>query len=118
MIDKFIEKIIEEINKYYTCYYEEAPNDAEFPFLVVPTLNVTPLLSGYSGIFDIEVYINELSDESVEEIMDELRDNLDSFSFHDENVSFHIGYDSQTIVKSNEQDLSIRRITFSARIFR
>lgn len=118
MTDKFIELIINKVNTLYICYYEEAPNDTSFPYLVMPTINFTPLESGYLAVFDLEIYINELSEQSVEEIMDNLRDALDRYSYHSENLSYHIGFDSQTIVKSNEQDLAIRRITFDAHIFR
>lgn len=118
MSDKFIEQVIKKINQYYTCYYEEAPNTTSFPYIVMTTLNLTPLNSGYLGVFDLEIYINELSDISVETIIDTLRDELDNFSFRDKNIGFHLGFDSQLIVKSNEQDLIIRRITLSARIFR
>lgn len=118
MIDKFLTILQAEINKYYTCYYEESPSDAAFPFLVIPTLNLTPLYDGYQGIFDIEIYINELSNQTVESIMDDLRDKLDYYSFRDKNIGFHIGFENQIIVKSNEQDLSIRRMSFSARIFK
>lgn len=118
MIDKFIEKITSEINEHYSCYYEEAPNNTKFPYLVIPTLNLTPLNSGYSGVFDIEIYINELSDDSVEEIIDTLRDELEGYFYHEKGFGFHIGFENHILVKSNEQDLSIRRITFVARIFR
>lgn len=118
MIDKFVEVFIKEINKYYTCYYEEAPNDARFPFLIMPTLNLTPLSMGYLAIVDIEIYNNELSNISVENILDELRDNLDGWSYHDKDIGFHIGFDNQVINKSTEQDIIIRKITFSARIFK
>lgn len=118
MIDKFIEEVIKEINKYYLCYYEEAPSSTTFPYLVMPTLNLNPLSAGYSGVFDLEIYINELSETSVEQIIDTLRDNLDGYHFRDKNLGFHVGFDNHLIVKSNEQDLIIRRITFTARIFR
>ena len=118
MTDRFIELLMIEVNKYYTCYYEEAPSNTAFPYLVMPTLNLTPLDSGYSCVFDLEIYINELSDISVETIIDSLRDNLDGFSYGEFGLGFHIGFDNQLLVKSNEQDLVIRRITFTARIFR
>ena len=118
MIDSFLTALQTEINKYYTCYYEESPSDAAFPFLVIPTLNLTPLYDGYQGIFDIEIYINELSDQTVESIMDNLREKLEGYSYHDNNIGFHIGFENQIIVKSNEQDLSVRRMSFVARIFK
>lgn len=118
MTDKFIEVFIKEINKYYTCYYEEAPSNASFPYLVMPTLNLTPLSSGYLGLVDIEVYNNELSNISVENIIDDLRDKISGFCYHDNNIGFHVGFENQVINKSNEQDIIIRRISFSARIFK
>ncbi len=118
MVDLFIEKILSKINEYYTCYYEEAPSSANFPFLVVPTLVLSPLNSGYSGIFDIEIYVNELCNESNENIIDTLRDNLDGYHYRNENIGFHLGFENHMIVKSNEQDLSIRKISFVARIFK
>lgn len=118
MTDKFVEIIMKEINKHCNCYYEEAPNDTTFPYVVMTTLTLNPLDSGYNGIFDLEIYINELSTESVENLIDTLRDNLDGFFYRDKNLAFHVGFDSQLIVKSNEQDLSMRRITFQARLFR
>ena len=118
MTDRFIELIIKEINKLYTCYYEEAPNDTLFPYLVMTSLNLTPLNSGFLGIFDLEIYINELSKQSVETIIDNLREKLDGYYYRESNLGFHIGFDNQSIIKSNEQDLAIRRITFQARIFK
>lgn len=118
LIDEFIELIIKKINEYYLCYYEEAPNNTAFPYLVMPTLNLIPLNSGYSGVFDLEIYVNELSKISVEQVIDTLRDELDGYIFRNKNIGFHIGFDDHLITKSNEQDLVIRKITFSARIFR
>ena len=118
MIDKFIEILMKEINKYYTAYYEEAPSNTKFPYITVPTINLTPLDSGYLSVFDLEIYVNELCNTSLEEILDTLLDNLDGYSYRDSTIGFHIGFDNQLLVKSNEQDLAMRRITFQARIFR
>ncbi len=119
MIDNFIEKLINKINEYYICYYEEAPNTTSFPYLIIPTLQLNPLDdNSFSSVFDIEIYTNELSNVSVEQIIDVLRDNLNNYFYKDENIGFHLGFDNQLLIKSNEQDLSIRRITFTARIFR
>lgn len=119
MRDKFIEIILNKINEYYTCYNEEAPSSASFPYLVVPNFQFVPNEEcSFISYFDIEVYINELSDISFENIVDVLRDNLDGYFYHDKNISFHLGFDKDINMKSNEQDLIIRSITFSARIFR
>lgn len=114
----FIKVLLDKINEYYTCFYEEAPNTTAFPYLVVPTITLTPLNAGYTCMFDIEIYNNELSNVSVEEILDNLQNNLDNYSYCDEQIGFHLGFESSNILKSSEQDLLIRKITFSSRIFR
>lgn len=114
----FIKILLAKINEYYTCFYEEAPSTTSFPYLVVPTITLTPLNEGYICMFDIEIYKNEMSTITIEDILDTLLNNLDNYSYCDENIAFHLGFESTNILKSLEQDLSIRKITFSARIFR
>lgn len=118
MIKEFIIQLLNLINTQYTAYYEEAPKGARFPYVVVPSLSTSPLNAGYHCLFDIEIYINELSNITVETIMDTIRDLLNDYNFSNNKVSFHIGYENENIIKSTEQDLSIRKMTFSARIFR
>lgn len=117
MIELFLEKFMDKINEYITCYYEEAPNSAAFPFGVIPSLNINPLNSGYLCTFDIELYNNEISNITIESICDLLRSNLDGYSYQDNDIAFHTCFENQYLVKQNEQDLIYRRITFSARIF-
>ena len=118
LIDYFIETLMKIINGSYTCYYEEAPTNATYPYLVMPTLNVSDLSYGDLAMFDLEIYTHELSKISVEKIMDTLKDNLHGFSYCDPNIGFHLGVENRLLVKSNEQDLAIRRVTLSARIFK
>lgn len=118
MIEEFIKQLLNKLNEHYTSYYEEAPKTTKFPYLVVPSITVAPLNAGYSCLFDVEIYNNELSKITLESILDTLRDKLNNYSFINDKIAFHIGYESENIIKSTEQDLSIRRITFSARIFR
>ena len=118
MNEKFLEKLIGKVKTIYTCYYEEAPSNAIFPYLVIPSITLSSLDSGYLSVFDIEIYNNELSNISVEKICDDLREELDGYSYYETGIGFHIGFDSQLIIKQNEQDLVIRRITFAARIFK
>ena len=65
----------------------------------------------------IELYINELSDSDVEELCDNLRVGLDGYSYKDNSIGFHIGFESQYLTRQNEQDLVMRRVTFIERIF-
>jgi len=113
----FLEQLMKKINTIMTVYYEEAPKSASFPFGVVPTLSITPLDYGYQCLFDIEIYINELSLIDVETLCDNLRSNLDGYHFKNKDIGFHIGFENQYLTKENEQDLSMRRISFIARIF-
>lgn len=119
MTEKFIEEFLNKVNEYYTCYYEEAPVTTKFPYIVIPTLTLSSLNNGYLCITDLFIYINELSEESIENICDTLRTNLDNYSFfnQDKGIGFHTNFENQTISNINEQDLSIRKISFSSRIF-
>ena len=118
MINHFVEVFMKSLNRLYEAYYEEAPNTAKYPYLVVPTINVTPLSSGYLCLFDIEIYIHELTDITVEEIMDRINDFYDGYRYRDTELGYHISIDNRLNIKSVEQDLIVRRISLSARIFR
>lgn len=121
MTEKFLEKLLYVINTKDTCYYDKAPKSAEYPFCVIPTLTITPLNSGDSYIFDVEVYTDESGNKikSVETICDELRELLDNYSYNDTNnkMGFHIGFESQYLTREQSQDLVYRRLTFIARFF-
>lgn len=117
MIKEFIKQIMNKINEYYTAYYEEADNTTSFPYLVVPTLNITPLNAGYSCFVDIEIYNNELSEITIEDIVETLKKALEDYHFNNEKIAFHLGLDNIYLSGSNEQDLKFKRITFEARIF-
>lgn len=118
MIKEFIKQLLNEINKYYDCYYEEASNNATFPYLVIPTLHFIPLNAGYSAIVDIEINNNELSEIMTEEIIDNLNNILNGFNFINDKIGFHLGLSDINILKSSDQDLINRRISFEARLFK
>lgn len=118
MIKEFIKQLLIKINTLYNCYYEEAPKNAKFPYLVIPTLHLVPLNSGYSGIIDIEINNNEISKIYTEDIIDNLNKKFNEFSFLNEKIGFHLGTDSINILKSSDQDLINRRISFEARVFK
>ena len=114
---EFIKLLLEEVNKLYTCYYEEAPKNASYPYLVIPTLNISSLDSGDQCLVDIEIYSSEFTSVSVEDICDDLRNYLTGLSICKSNIGFHLGFENQNISKINEQDLIPRKVSFSARIF-
>lgn len=117
MINEFLEKIMTKLNTVMNVYYEEAPNNASFPYGVVPTLSTTPLEYGIQCMFDVELYVNELMDVNIEKLCDDLRTSLDGYNYQNSVMGFHVGYDSQLLVKQNEQDFTYRRVSFIARIF-
>ena len=117
MIDAFLEKLMTKINTILQTYYEEAPDETSYPYGVIPSLSINSLNYGYQCLFDIEVYINELSNQNVEEICDSLRNGLDGFFCLDKDVGFHLNFENQYLGKMTEQDSKMRRVTFIARIF-
>lgn len=117
MIDTFLTKLMEKVNTIMTVYYEKAPNNTPYPYGVVPDLSISNLDYGYQCLFDIELYINELSDSNVEQLCDLLRVGLDGYNYKDENIGFHINFENQYLGKMTEQDSSMRRVSFIARIF-
>lgn len=118
LIEEFVTQILNVLNESYEAYYEEAPITAKFPYLVVPTLNLTPLDAGYTCIFDVEIYNNELSKISTEDIMDYLIQTFKDYCFCNDKIGFHTGFENGNIVKIQEQDLIERRVSFCARLFK
>lgn len=117
MIDNFIERIMVKLNTIMTTYYEEAPTNAAFPYAVVTTISAIPLNYGFSCLFDVELYVNELTNTDLEAKCDELRVALDDYSERNSICGFHVGFDNQIMSRQTEQDITMRRITFTARIF-
>lgn len=117
MIDKFLDNLMEYANTIMTVYYEEVPKNASYPYGVIPTLSVSSLNYGFQCLFDIELYVNEFSDVTVESLCDKLREGLDRYSYNSDDVSFHIDFENIYLSKQTEQDFTMRRVTFIARIF-
>lgn len=116
LIENFISAFLKKLNEYYTAYYEKADKNG-FPYLVVPTISLRPLNAGYTTLVDIEIYNNELSTISCEEIADNLKSNLDGFVYNDPNIAFYLGFDGAYLGGTNEQDLSMKKLTYEVRIF-
>ena len=118
LIKEFVKVLMKEINKYYQCYYEEAPKTATFPFLVVPTIVFNYNENGSQVIIDIEINNNELSKVSVEDICDNLQINLDKKSIISDKIAFTLNVEDAVMIKSTEQDLQVRKIVFIAQLFK
>ena len=117
MFEHFIELIMAKLNTISKIYYEEAPTNTNYPYGVVPTISFRPLDYGFECNLDIEFYVNELSDQDIDNICDSLRTGIDGYHYRDSLIGFHIYYDDQVLSKQKEQDFTYRRITFIARIF-
>lgn len=117
MIDTFLKILMPLINNILQTYYEEAPDETSYPYGVIPSLSISNLNYGCQCLFDIEVYINELSNQNVEKICDSLRENLDGLFYLNKDIGFHLNFENQYLGKMTEQDSKMRRVTFIARIF-
>lgn len=116
-IDTFIEKLMTKINTIMTVYYEEAPKNASYAYGVIPDFSISTLDYGMQCLFDVELYINDFSESDIDKLCDDLRIGLDGYNYKDSEIGFHINFDSQYLGKMTEQDSSMRRVTFIARIF-
>ena len=116
-INTFLNKLMPHLNTIMSVYYEETPKNASYPYGVIPDLSISTLDYGLQCIFDIELYINELSELNVEKLCDDLRIGLDGYTYHDDEIGFHINFDTQYLGKITEQDSTMRRVTFIAKIF-
>ena len=117
MLSNFIKAFLEKLNQHYNSYYEKADSQSGFPYLVVPTISLRPLNTGYSTLIDIEIYNNEQSNITIESIADNLKKELDDFVYNDSSIAFHLGFENAYLGTSNEQDLSIKKLTYEVRIF-
>jgi hypothetical protein len=115
---KYIEKLIEKISTIKTCYYEEAPSGVAYPYIVLSSFNVSDLAYGDLVYFDIEIWFTEYTTTDIDALSDNLRNGLDKTTVNLSNYfTSHINFDNQNMIKDQEQDLIVRRLSFTARIF-
>lgn len=116
--DRYIEKLIEEINKTHVCYYEEAPKGVSYPYITLSSIQVYDNRYGDQINFDLEIWSTEYTNQSVETLSDDLRNALDMATVNDEGYfNSHINFETLFTIKDPEQDLICRRLSFIARIF-
>ncbi|MDR2531461.1 MAG: hypothetical protein LBC82_01280 [Oscillospiraceae bacterium] len=117
----FIEALLDHVNEKITCFYEDAPTEAAFPFGVISGVFVSDLDSGDALNFYISVYTDEKKPGAtieLEKLCDTLRAYLSRAVIRREGAfSSHIGFDNQRGVHEAEFDLCHRRLTLTARIF-
>ena len=55
--------------EFYTmAYYEEAPDNAEFPYCVIPTLSISPLSYGYQCLIDVEIHADDANRQNIDSL--------------------------------------------------
>jgi hypothetical protein len=115
---KFLEELSKYLNTLTKCYYEEAPKNAIFPYVVLVPPSTSDLSYGTLSMFDLEVYTNELGGGiELEGLCDTLVNGLKEKTLNLSNYfNSHISFENYINLKDNEQDLICRRLTFSARI--
>ena len=116
--DLYIEKLIQKISETQICYYEEAPTGIAHPYLTLSNFNISDLASGDLAMFDIEIWFTEFTDSNIDQLCDQLRNELNRTTLNEEGAfSSTIYFENQNMVKDREQDLIVRRLSFSTRIF-
>lgn len=117
----FIAAMSATINAIANCYYEKAPDDAAYPFVVLGALRITSLDDGDLVPFDLDVWTDEKTADAtvtLEALCDTLRNTLTGAIVSTANTFYaHIGFESQTPPAEPEFDLCHRRLAMSARIF-
>lgn len=117
----FLENLIKHISKVVTCFYEEAPPGASFPFAVVSGEYITELNQGDNLEFYLEIFADEKAENStveMEDLASSLRAHLNNAIIAaDGRFSSHIGFENQKNTFESEPDLCHRRQTYTARIF-
>lgn len=116
----YISALRSHIDKIVTCYYDEAPASASFPYSVVSGVYVIDLSAGDSMNFYVDVYADENQHDSaveLENLTDKVRNHLSGAVISGENFTSHVGFDNRSNVTENEFDLIHRRLTFTSRIF-
>jgi hypothetical protein len=118
---QFIIKAADAINDVLTCYYDEAPATAAFPYCVLSGINVQDLADGDQIFFDVDIWTDEKQQNAtgiLEGYCDTIRNALSGLPLSVENTFHcHINFDSQQTVRDNEHDIAHRRLSFTSRIF-
>lgn len=103
------------------CYYEKAPKNAAFPYIVVKGLHTSPLNAGDVITFTVELYTEETAagaSDEMEALRDKVRNAADGALLTDnENFYGHINFDSSDDGSLDaEYDLAHRQMFFSLRL--
>lgn len=120
----FIKALVQFINEAVTCYYEDAPEGAAFPYCTVSSLNTTPLEEGEHGclaLFYIDVWAGEQhgsETRALETACDRIVNRMQRAVISKTGeFAAHIGFENKRVEQETEFDIAHRRISMSARIF-
>jgi hypothetical protein len=108
------------VNEMIPCFYEEAPERAEFHYAILTGINGYDIGAGDGVAFILEFYTGEQlgQSEDLDATIDAVRTALDGACIHGENTfSAHIGFNSRSGMDERSYDLCRRRLNFTARTF-
>lgn len=96
-------------------YYEDAPDDALFPYIVYS------FGASYSNRYneivplDIDVWDNNSSSANVDEIVADLKRNLEGLRYIDDEIQFVLYYDRMLDTDSEDKTLKRKTVSFELR---
>jgi len=115
-----IKRLANKVNDLTPCYYEEAPENAGFPYTILTGINAYDIGAGDGVSFMLEFYTGEQEGQS-EELdarIDAIRTELDGTIIGEDGVfAAHIGFNSRSGMEERSYDLCRRRLSFTARTF-
>jgi len=115
-----IKRLTNKVNDLTSCYYEEAPEGARFPYTILTSINGYDIGAGDGVSFMLEFYTGEQEGQSekLDMQIDEIRTALDGACISEEGVfAAHIGFNSRSGMEKRSHDLCRRRLSFTARTF-
>ena len=115
-----IESLTNAVNARIACYYEEAPEEATFPYAILIGLNAHDIDAGDAISFYLEFYTGERDGQSVEldRKIDEVRSTLDGSVVRVAGVfGAYVHFNSRSGRDENAYDLCHRRLGLTARTF-
>ncbi|MGM9681543.1 MAG: hypothetical protein ACI3XR_08565 [Eubacteriales bacterium] len=102
------------------CYYDRAPKGAKLPYSVLDSVTAGPLNDGDLSLFDVRIWTDDrlpTATEDLEAFCGKVRDAMDGTILSAGGVYAHIGYEGRIPDSDKEDDLCVRRLSFSARVF-
>lgn len=102
------------------CYYDRAPKGTKLPYSVLDSVTAVPLHDGDLSLFDVRIWTDDrlpTATTDLEALCGKVRSALEGTVLSVGGVYAHIGYEGRITESDKEDDLCVRRLSFSARVF-